>query len=126
VKDFRELKVWQKPHELTLAMYRTTASFPREEMYGLTSQIRRACTSIPTNIAEGCGRGTDADFAHFLQIAMGSACETEYQLLLSRNLAYLSPDDYSCLQESLEEVKRMISSLLRTLRTPARKLIADR
>ena len=126
MKDFRELKVSQKAHELSLAMYRATASFPREELYGLTSQIRRACASIPTNIAEGCGRGSDADFAHFLQIAMGSACETEYQLLLSRDLGFLSPDDYSSLQQCLEEVKRMISSLLRTLRTPDRKLIADR
>lgn len=126
MKDFRELKVWQKAHELSLALYRATAAFPREETYGLTAQLRRACPSIPTNIAEGCGRGSDADFAHFLQIAMGSASETEYQLLLSRDLGYLPQDAYAALQECIQEVKRMISSLLKTLRAPGKKLIAER
>jgi four helix bundle protein len=86
MKDFRQLKVWAKSHELALSIYRVTNDFPREERYGLTSQIRRSTTSIPTNIAEGCGRNTDADFARFLQMAMGSANETEYQLLLSHDL----------------------------------------
>lgn len=125
MKDFRELKVWEKAHGLSLAVYKHTANFPKDELYGLTSQIRRACMSIPTNIAEGCGRGSDADFAHFLQIAMGSACETEYQLLLSRDLGYLSQENYSALQDCIEEVKRMISSLLKTLRTASRKLTAE-
>ncbi len=125
MKDFRELKVWQKAHELSLAVYRATACFPKEETYGLGAQLRRACSSIPTNIAEGCGRGSDADFAHFLQIAMGSASETEYQLLLSRDLGYLPQDEYPALQECVQEVKRMISSLLKALRAPGKKLIAE-
>ncbi|MFQ5961877.1 MAG: four helix bundle protein, partial [Candidatus Methylomirabilales bacterium] len=73
MRDFRELKVWEKAHHLTLAVYNATTTFPRDELYGLTSQIRRSCASIPANIAEGCGRGGDAEFARFLQIAMGSA-----------------------------------------------------
>ena len=89
MKDFRQLKVWEKAHQLALQVYKTTVNFPREELYGLTSQIRRSSMSIPTNIAEGCGRHTDAEFARFLQIAMGSASETEYQLLLARDLEFL-------------------------------------
>ncbi len=126
MKDFRELKVWEKAHELTLSIYRATDTFPKDELYGLTAQVRRASMSIATNIAEGCGRGSDADFAHFLQIAMGSACETEYQLVLSHDLGYLQPDQYQGLQESIEEIKRMISSLLKTLRAGSRKLTAER
>ncbi len=125
MKDFRELKVWEKAHQLTLLVYQLTAAFPQDERYGLTSQIRRASMSIATNIAEGCGRGSDADFAHFLQIAMGSACETEYQLLLAQDLGYLPQDGYSVLQDSLQEVKRMIASLLKTLRITSRKLTAE-
>lgn len=82
--------------------------------------------SIPTNIAEGCGRGTDAEFARFLQIAMGSACETEYQLLLSLDLGFMLEDEYSKLQDVTQEVKRMLSALLKTLHTNHRMLIADR
>ena len=125
MKDFRQLKVWERAHELALAVYKSTSNFPREELYGLTSQIRRSSMSIPTNIAEGCGRGSDADFAHFLQIAMGSACETEYQLLLSKDLGFILPDEYSTLQELAQEVKRMISALLKTVHTNSRVLIAE-
>jgi four helix bundle protein len=89
MKNFRELKVWGKSHQLTLAVYKATTTFPREEEYGLTSQLRRACASVPANIAEGCGRGSEADFARFLQIAMGSASELEYHLLLARDLNLL-------------------------------------
>jgi len=116
VKDFRALKVWQKAHQLTCAVYRATSTFPREELFGLSAQLRRACTSVSANIAEGCGRGTDADFARFLQIAMGSACETEYELLLARDLTYLDDDTYAKLQQALVEVKRMLSSLLQSVR----------
>ena len=84
MQDFKKLQVWAKSHDLTLRMCELTSQFPREEIYGLTSQIRRACASIPTNIAEGCGRKSSADFARFLQIAMGSASETEYLILLAR------------------------------------------
>jgi len=85
MKDFRQLKVWEKSHLLALAFYKATKDFSKEELYGLTSQMCRASMSIPTNIAEGCGRNTDADFARFLQMAMGSASETEYELILAKN-----------------------------------------
>jgi four helix bundle protein len=115
MKDFRELKVWHKAHHLTLLIYKVTASFPREEVYGLTSQIRRACASIPANIAEGCGRKGDAEFGRFLQIAMGSACELEYHLLLAHDLSFLSSAHYERLSEDVTEVKRMLTSLLQKL-----------
>ena len=116
MKDFRQLKVWERSHQLALAIYKATKEFPKEELYGLTSQIRRSSMSIPTNIAEGCGRNTDADFARFLQIAMGSASETEYQLILARDLEFLPKDAYEKLHNDVEEVKRMLASLLKTLR----------
>ena len=116
MKDFRQLKVWEKSHQLALAIYKATKDFPKEELYGLTSQIRRSSMSIPTNIAEGCGRFTDADFARFLQMAMGSASETEYQLILARDLDFLPKDLYEILHSEVEEVKRMLASLLKTLR----------
>jgi four helix bundle protein len=116
MKDFRQLQVWEKAHQLALAIYKITKEFPKEELYGLTSQIRRASMSIPTNIAEGCGKYTDADFARFLQIAMGSASETEYQLLLSHDLGFLNTERYSVLNADITEVKRMLASLLRTIR----------
>lgn len=84
MKDFKKLIVWKKAHEMTLNIYRTTKSFPKDEVYGLTSQLRRAASSIPANIAEGCGRNSDAELARFLQIAAGSASEVEYHLLLAR------------------------------------------
>jgi four helix bundle protein len=89
MRDFREFKVWERSHHLTLAVYKATSSFPREELYGLTSQIRRARSSIPANIAGGCGRRGDAELSRFLLIAMGSANELEYHLLLARDLDYL-------------------------------------
>lgn len=116
MKDFRQLKVWEKSHQLALAVYKATKGFPKEELYGLTSQIRRASMSIPTNIAEGCGRNTDADFARFLQMAMGSASETEYQLILAHDLEFLPNNEYEKLHIEVEEVKRMLASLLKTLR----------
>jgi len=125
VKDFRQLRVWEKAHQLALAIYKISSWFPKEELYGLTSQIRRASMSVPTNIAEGCGRGTDAEFAHFLQIAMGSACETEYEWLLCLELGFVLPDEYKNMQEVLEEVKRMLATLLKTVRQDRRMLIAE-
>ena len=114
MKDFRQLKVWEKSHQLVI--YKATKDFPKEELYGLTSQIRRASMSIPTNIAEGCGRNTDADFARFLQLAMGSASETEYQLLLSYDLGFLNKEHCDKLNIDVTEIKRMLASLLKTLR----------
>ena len=117
MQDFKKLQVWQKSHDLTLRMYELTARFPREEVYGLTNQIRRACASIPTNIAEGCGRGSSADFARFLHIAMGSVNETEYLILLARDLKYLDTGLFAGLMDTLIEVRKMLTSLLRRLLT---------
>ncbi len=116
MQNFRNLKVWQKAHRLTLAVYQFTRVFPREEMYGLTSQMRRCSCSVASNIAEGCGRGGDADMSRFLQIAMGSASELEYQLLLSHDLGLLAESDHKLLASQATEVKRMLASLLHKLR----------
>jgi four helix bundle protein len=116
VKDFRELKVWQKAHQLTLAVYHVTTGFPREELYGLTSQIRRSCSSIPANLAEGCGRNGDAEFARFCSIAAGSASELEYHLLLARDLDLIDDRDHQDLAEQTMEVKRMLTALLQKLK----------
>jgi four helix bundle protein len=94
MQDFKKLNVWKKAHETTLAVYQLTKSFPKDEVYGLTSQIRRACVSIPSNIAEGCGKEGNKDLSHFLQIALGSASELEYQLLLAEELKYLKETEY--------------------------------
>ena len=116
MRDFKTLAVWQKAHQLTLDIYQSTEQFPKEEHFGLTSQIRRACASIPMNIAEGCGRSSDPEFAHFLSIAMGSASELEYQLLLTRDLGLLSQVDYDRLEPALIEVKRMLNGFIRKLK----------
>lgn len=112
MQDFRNLLVWQKAHALILEVYRLTHTFPREELFGLTSQMRRCGVSVPSNIAEGCGRGSDPDFARFLVIAMGSASELEYQLLLARDLGYVETTMHQTLQNSVVEVKRMLASLI--------------
>ena len=112
MQDFKNLEVWKKAHRLTLDAYRITETFPRTEMFGLSSQIRRAASSIPTNLAEGCGR-TQAEFARFVQIALGSACELEYELLLANDLRLLPLDDYDEVNARLAEVKRMLQALLR-------------
>ena len=117
MRDFRQLKVWEKSHDLTLAVYKATSKFPRDELYGLTSQIRRSCASIPANIAEGCGRKGKADFARFFQIALGSASEVEYHFLLACDLALLSRPDYQRLANEVTEVKRMLTSLIQKLNT---------
>lgn len=116
MQDFRNLKVWHDAHELTLLLYRYTDSFPKSERYGLTSQLRRAGSSIPANLAEGCGRGSDADFARFVQFAIGSASELDYHLLLARDLGYLSNDVYDHCKEHVDEVLRMLHGLLKRLR----------
>ena len=116
MRDFRRLQVWGKSHELTLRIYALTSEFPRQEIYGLTSQIRRACASIPTNIAEGCGRNSSPDFARFLQIAMGSASETEYLILLAHDLKYLNVDQHAELIDMIVSVKKMLTALLRNIK----------
>jgi four helix bundle protein len=122
MKSFRDLKVWEKSHELALAAYDATASFPKQEMFGLVSQIRRCATSIPANIAEGCGRRGNGEFHRFLQIAMGSASELEYHLLLSRDLKFLDMELHASLNSRVEEVKRMLSSLIRKVDEERSKL----
>jgi len=112
MKSFRDLLVWQKAHQLVLAVYASTANFPSDERFGLTSQIRRSSHSIPANIAEGCGRSGNSEFHRFLQTAMGSVSELEYQLLLAHDLKYLSSSDYDSLNQSLIEIKRMLGSLI--------------
>ena len=115
MKDFHELKVWEKAHELTLAVYQITTTFPREELYGLTSQLRRSSASIPANLAEGCGRKGDAEFARFCSIAMGSASELEYHLLLAKDLELLKPKDHAELSQRATELKRMLARLIQKL-----------
>jgi len=117
MRNFRKQQVWAKSHRLTLKVYKITATFPREELYGLTSQIRRACASIPANIAEGCGRETDLDFARFLQIAMGSATEIEYLFMLSNSLDFIENNQYNELNDEIIEIKKMLTSFIRTLRS---------
>ena len=117
MRDFRQIRVWEKAHHLTLEIYNSTSRFPREELYGLTSQLRRACASIPANIAEGFGRGGNAELARFLQIAMGSAYEVEYHALLAKDLGFIRTDAYCQLELRIVEVKRMLAALLLKVRT---------
>ena len=112
MKSFRDLVVWQKAHQLVVTLYARTGEFPSDERFGLTSQIRRSSSSVPANIAEGCGRRGDSEFHRFPQMDMGSASELEYQLLLAHDLKYLSSAEYESLSRSLIEVKRMLVSLI--------------
>ena len=116
MKDFRQLRVWEKAHQLTLTVYRITKAFPSDERYGLTSQIRRASVSVPSNIAEGCGRSSDAELARFMEIAMGSASEVEYQILLARDLGYVAGTEYGDIYGRVCEVKRMLTSFIQKLK----------
>ncbi len=117
MQDFHKLKVWEKSHRLTLDIYRVTIKFPKEELYGLTSQIRKSCASIATNITEGCGRETSNEMKRFLFIAMGSASETEYHLLLAKDLGYLSASDYETLNQEIGGIKQMLTSFIKKLKT---------
>lgn len=117
MKDFRGLKVWEKSHQLTLEIYRATATFPREEIYGLTSQMRRASASVAANLSEGCGRASDKEFARFLYISMGSANELDYHLLLAHDLNLLATAKYLKLKDNIAEIKRMLNALIQKLTT---------
>ena len=117
MKDFRDLRVWAKSHKLTLEIYEKTAKFPRCELYGLTSQLRRCSASIGANIAEGCGKRGNNEFQRYLQIASGSASEWDYHLLLSRDLQFFPEADYQSLARSLTEIRRMLTSLLQKIDT---------
>ena len=116
MRDFRELKVWEKAHLLTLKIYNVTKGYPKEELYGLTSQIRRACVSIPTNIAEGCVRSSDADFARFLYIALGSTSELEYLIVLSNDLKFIENKLQVELKNEINEIKKMLITLIKKLK----------
>ncbi|MCC9608564.1 four helix bundle protein [Blastopirellula sp. JC732] len=117
MKAFRDLQVWEKSHQLTLAIYSATSNFPREERFGLKSQMRRSSSSIPANIAEGCGRNGDNELRRFLEIATGSASELEYHLLLARDLNMLEQPNYEQLNQQTCEVKKMLSAFIQKLRT---------
>lgn len=116
--EYRKLKVWERAHALTIDVYHVTRVFPKEELYGLTSQTRRAASSIPANIAEGYGRGGDTELARFLTIAIGSANELDYHLLLARDLGYIQTSDFDRLAAEAQGVARMLSSFVARLRQP--------
>ena len=116
MKDFKELVVWHKAHAVTLSIYAATRAFPKEELYGLTSQLRRSAASIGANIAEGCGRRSDGEMCRFLHIAYGSAAEVEYHLLLAHDLHLLEEGLYHQLEREIDEVQRMLTSLIQRVR----------
>jgi four helix bundle protein len=117
MQNFRNLRVWRMAHTFVLSAYGVTSGFPKDEQFGLTSQIRRAAVSIPANVAEGCGRGSEGDFARHLQIAIGSADELEYHLLLAADLRLISDVQHQSLCRQLIEIRRMLISLARKLRS---------
>ena len=117
MRDFKDLIVWQTSHKIALDIYRITKSFPKDELYGLTSKFRRSSVSIAANIAEGCGKNGDIEIARFFQISMGSACETEYYLILSKDLAFISEEDFKLILEKIIEVKKMLSKFIIKLRS---------
>ncbi len=117
MQNYKDLKLWVKSHEITLKIYSIPRCFPKEEIYSLTSQIRRCSSSMPANIAEGCGKNSNTDFGRFLNIALGSANETEYFLLLAKDLGYLTIDDHRLLERSINEVKAMLISLIQKVRS---------
>ncbi len=115
MRNYRDLQTWEKAHKLTLELYKLSRQFPKEEMYGLTSQLRRSAASIGANLAEGCGRQTNPEFARFVKISMGSASELDYHLLLSRDLGFLEAETYERAAKRLTEVRKMLTSLLSTV-----------
>lgn len=115
MRDFKELQVWQKAHRFALDVYRHSRGFPADERFGLTDQLRRAAVSIPSNIAEGCGREGEREFARYLSIAAGSASEAEYQILLARDLSYVTDDAHRQLDAQVNEVKKMLNSFIQKL-----------
>lgn len=116
MRDFKKYDVWKLSHVFTLKIYDITKSYPKNEIYGLISQVRRASSSIPTNISEGCGRDSDAEFNRFLTIALGSASEVEYLILLSKDLNYIDQDSFIILNEEINMIKRKIYSLKQKLK----------
>lgn len=117
MQNYKDLKVWEKAHQFTLKTYEVTKSFPKEELYSLTNQLRRSASSIPANIAEGSGKNSQLEFAHFLNIALGSANETEYYLILSKDLKYLKDGDFETLLKTINEIKAMLIALISKVRS---------
>jgi len=117
MRNYKDLRVWDEAHQLTLAIYKATQPFPKEERFGLTSQIRRASASILANLAEGCGRRSDGEMGRFVLIAMGSASELSYHLLLASDLSFLSREQYAELNPRVERVLKMLSALFSKLRS---------
>lgn len=116
MQNYKDLKVWEKAHLFTLSVYEATRLFPKEELYSLTNQLRRAASSIPANIAEGCGKNSNLEFAHYLNIALGSANESEYFLILSKDLKYLVEESFQLLFKNINEVKGMLINLINKVR----------
>ncbi|MCB0013174.1 MAG: four helix bundle protein [Anaerolineales bacterium] len=115
MRDFRTLIVWQMAHQMVLAVYEVIKGLPREERFAIADQLRRAAVSVPTNIAEGCGQLSRNQFARFLQISIASASETEYLLLLCRDLNYLPDDQYAKLHQQLTQIRKMLTKLVKKL-----------
>ena len=115
LKNYKDLNVWQKSYELCLKIYGLTAKFPKEERYGLTSQLRRSVVSIPSNIAEGYGRKTTADYIRMLYISYGSVCELETQVLLAGDLGFIEKGELSTAKKDIEEIERMLKALIKSL-----------
>lgn len=124
MKDFRKLKVWEKSHNLTLSIYKLTKEFSKDELYGLTNQMRRASSSIPTNIAEGCGRDSQVELARFFILAMGSSSELEYQLILARDLNYIEEEAYQDVLSELVEFRRMLNAFIQKIKNDHRQVIS--
>ena len=116
MKSFHDLLVWRKAHEFTLSVYKATKNFPTDERFGLISQLRRSAASIAANIAESCGRGSDADFGRFLQIAAGSASEVEYHILVARDLGYIDTQIFAASNSQVIEIKRMLTAFIKKLK----------
>ena len=116
MSDYKKLKVWQESHNFTIDIYNITKNFPNNENYGLTSQIRRSTSSIPTNIAEGCGQLNNGNLVRFLGIAQGSAFETEYQLLLAKDLGYINETEYNNLIKKIKSIIHMLIALIKSLK----------
>ncbi|MDM1042528.1 four helix bundle protein [Empedobacter falsenii] len=115
MQDFRNIKVWNESHQLTLKVYEITSEFPKSEMFNLTSQLRRACVSIPNNIAEGCGRNSDKDFLPFLHISLGSTNETLYLLILSKDLKLITEEIFKEFEDKVEKIKAMLLAFIKTI-----------
>ncbi|MDH4403780.1 MAG: four helix bundle protein [Flavobacterium sp.] len=115
MRDFKKYEIWQLSHAFTLRIYSSTSLFPKDEMYGIISQIRRASSSIPTNISEGCGRNSDKEFNQYLNIALGSASETEYLIILSRDLNYIDTETFEILEKEINTIKSKIYKLKQIL-----------